>query len=151
VNRQKTVDHELAKANRRSGRAGRSCHLHWNEYRATQAWLRDLLIDAGLAGDDGERLELIHGSVQDEERERINREFNYDPIRTPVRILLCTDAASEGIDLHEQCHRVVHVDIPFPHQRWSGATVASTGTASPTRSPTATTSPPPRQSRRSGA
>lgn len=85
----------------------------FTEYRATQAWLRDLLIDAGLAGDDGERLELIHGSVADEERERINREFNYDPARTPVRILLCTDAASEGIDLHEQCHRVVHVDIPF--------------------------------------
>ena len=85
----------------------------FTEYRATQAWLRDLLIDAGLVGDDGERLELIHGAVPGEERERINREFNYDPTRTPVRILLCTDAAAEGIDLHEQCHRVVHVDIPF--------------------------------------
>ena len=85
----------------------------FTEYRATQAWLRDLLVEAGLAGDDGERLELIHGGVADDERERINREFNYDPARTPVRILLCTDAASEGIDLHEQCHRVVHIDIPF--------------------------------------
>lgn len=85
----------------------------FTEYRATQAWLRDLLVDAGLTGDDGERLELIHGSVPDDERERINREFNYDPTRTPVRILLCTDAASEGIDLHERCHRLVHVDIPF--------------------------------------
>lgn len=85
----------------------------FTEYRATQAWLRDLLIDAGLAGDAGERLKLIHGSVDDKERERVNTEFNYDPSRTPVRILLCTDAASEGIDLHEQCHRLAHVDIPF--------------------------------------
>ena len=30
-----------------------------------------------------------------------------------MRILLATDAASEGIDLHEHCHRLVNYDIPF--------------------------------------
>jgi superfamily II DNA/RNA helicase len=30
-----------------------------------------------------------------------------------VRILLATDAASEGIDLQKHCHRLVNHDIPF--------------------------------------
>ena len=30
-----------------------------------------------------------------------------------MRILLATDAASEGIDLHDHCHRLVNYDIPF--------------------------------------
>ena len=32
---------------------------------------------------------------------------------TKVRVLLATDAASEGIDLHLACHRLVHVEVPF--------------------------------------
>jgi hypothetical protein len=34
-----------------------------------------------------------------------------------VRILLATDAASEGIDLQRHCHRIVHVEIPFSPSR----------------------------------
>ena len=41
------------------------------------------------------------------------------PTRTehPVRILLATDAASEGIDLQRHCHRLVNYDIPFNPNR----------------------------------
>ena len=39
------------------------------------------------------------------------------PDRDPVRILLATDAASEGIDLQRHCHRVIHYDIPFNPNR----------------------------------
>lgn len=34
-----------------------------------------------------------------------------------MRILLATDAASEGIDLQRHCHRLVHVEIPFSPTR----------------------------------
>jgi superfamily II DNA/RNA helicase len=34
-----------------------------------------------------------------------------------VRILLATDAASEGIDLQLHCHRLVHVETPFSPAR----------------------------------
>ncbi len=44
-------------------------------------------------------------------------QFQYDPSVTPVRILLATDAASEGIDLQRFCHRIVHVEVPFSPTR----------------------------------
>ena len=37
--------------------------------------------------------------------------------RFPLRILLATDAASEGIDLQRHCHRMIHVEIPFSPTR----------------------------------
>ncbi len=35
----------------------------------------------------------------------------------PVRIMLATDAASEGIDLQNHCHRLVNYDLPFNPNR----------------------------------
>ena len=86
----------------------------FTEYRDTQAWLRQLLTDAGLGGD---RLELLYGGMDSLERERIKNAFQYDPKVNPVRILLATDTASEGIDLQRRCHRLVHMEIPFNPNR----------------------------------
>lgn len=82
----------------------------FTEYRTTQNYLRELFEAAGLGGD---RLALMYGGMDVDERERIKAEFQHDPKLRPVRILLATDAASEGIDLQRQCHRLVHVEIPF--------------------------------------
>ena len=95
---------------------------HWNdervivftEYRDTQKWLERLLAARGLGAD---RLELIFGGMDQERRERIKSEFQADPSLSPMRILLATDAASEGIDLQRFCHRVVHYEIPFSPTR----------------------------------
>jgi superfamily II DNA or RNA helicase len=86
----------------------------FTEYRDTQNWLHQLLAAEGLAGD---RLELLYGGMDGDVRERIKAEFQADPSRAPVRILLATDAASEGIDLQRHCHRLVHVEIPFSPTR----------------------------------
>jgi hypothetical protein len=32
---------------------------------------------------------------------------------SPLRVLLCSDAASEGVNLHHQCHHLVHYDVPW--------------------------------------
>ena len=95
---------------------------HWNdervivftEYRDTQTWLEQLLTARGLGG---ERLALLYGGMDAEARERIKGEFQHAPDRFPLRILLATDAASEGIDLQRHCHRMVHVEIPFSPTR----------------------------------
>ena len=87
----------------------------FTEYRDTQRWLADLLDRYGLA--EGGRLELMYGGMDDEERERIKDDFQKPPDRHPVRILLATDTASEGIDLQNQCHRLVNYDIPFNPNR----------------------------------
>lgn len=89
----------------------------FTEYRATQKWLHGILVDDGLAGDGGERLALMYGGMPDDERERIVKEFGADPALRPVRILLATDTASEGIDLQMHCRLMVHAEIPFNPNR----------------------------------
>ncbi len=87
----------------------------FTEYRATQKWLQTLLASEGLAGSD--RLMTLYGGMDSEERERIKAAFQYDPAGSPVRILLATDAASEGIDLQNHCHRLVHYEVPWNPNR----------------------------------
>ncbi|MBB4931103.1 superfamily II DNA or RNA helicase [Lipingzhangella halophila] len=82
----------------------------FTEYRDTLDWLRDLLRQQGLGGD---RVEVLHGGMGTDEREGLRLAFQKDPVEHPVRILLATDAASEGIDLQRHCHRLVNYDIPF--------------------------------------
>lgn len=112
-----------AKAERLLRLVGETCRPggKWNderiilftEFRDTQIYLANLLHQHGLAGERGERLALIYGGMEGEDRERIRMQFQAHPSKTPVRILLATDAASEGIDLQKQCHRLVHVEVPF--------------------------------------
>ena len=82
----------------------------FTEYRDTQIWLKDLLAQEGMAGD---QVQLLFGGMEQRRREQLRLAFQEPPDRNPVRILLATDAASEGIDLHEHCHRLVNYDIPF--------------------------------------
>jgi superfamily II DNA or RNA helicase len=82
----------------------------FTEYRDTQLWLAELLRQEGLGG---EGLALMHGGMAAEEREQLRLAFQADPTEHPVRVLLATDAASEGIDLQRHCHRLVNYDIPF--------------------------------------
>jgi len=96
------------------------CHpdQHWTnervvvftEYRDTQRWLSALLRQQDLGG---AHLAEMHGGLRGEEREQLRLAFQKDPTEHPVRILLATDAASEGIDLQNHCHRLVNYDIPF--------------------------------------
>jgi len=87
----------------------------FTEYRATQKWLHDLLERAGLA--EAGRLLTLYGGMKSEEREQIKAAFQADPAESSVRILLATDAASEGIDLQNHCHRLVHYEIPWNPNR----------------------------------
>lgn len=82
----------------------------FTEYRDTQLWLAALLRQEGL-GADG--VAQLHGGMSTEDREQLRLAFQKDPTEHPLRILLATDAASEGIDLQKHCHRLVNYDIPF--------------------------------------
>lgn len=82
----------------------------FTEYRATHSWLFEILTNHGYGGD---RLMMIHGSLDQKEREIVMAAFQANPKDSPVRILLATDAASEGIDLQNFCHFLIHVEIPW--------------------------------------
>lgn len=87
----------------------------FTEYRDTQKWLQQLLAAEHLAGED--RLMVLYGGMDEDEREAIKAAFQADPQVSPVRILLATDAASEGIDLQRHCHRLIHYEIPWNPNR----------------------------------
>ena len=74
--------------------------LHWLERELA----RDLKLRAG-------QLEILHGTMSDIEQQRVVEDFGNT--QRPVRLLLCSDVASEGINLHFQCHRLIHFDMPW--------------------------------------
>jgi SNF2 family DNA or RNA helicase len=87
----------------------------FTEYRATQNWLLQMLANADLT--TGERLLTLYGGMPSDDRERIKAAFQARPQQSPVRILLATDAASEGIDLQNHCSRLIHYEIPWNPNR----------------------------------
>ena len=86
----------------------------FTEYRATQRYLQERLAARGIAGN---RVELLDGTTDDDERERIKSQWQEPPADYPVRVLLATDAASEGISLQRHCHLLAHAEIPWNPNR----------------------------------
>lgn len=59
----------------------------------------------------GIQLAIMHGSMSDVELQEIVEAFGKP--ESSLRILLCSDVASEGINLHYQSHRLMHYDMPW--------------------------------------
>jgi len=72
------------------------------------------LLAEGLKKDldlaDGQ-VETLHGGMSDVDQQRVVEEFGKDD--ATVRLLVASDVASEGINLHYLCHKMVHFDIPW--------------------------------------
>jgi hypothetical protein len=60
-----------------------------------------------------ERIEVIDGLTSGARRKEIQRRFNTDPARDPLRILLATDAAREGLNFQAHCADLFHFDLPW--------------------------------------
>ena len=85
----------------------------FTEYAATLEWIVRVLAQRGYR----DRLAAIQGDTPMEAREDIRARFTADPGRDPVRVLVATDSAGEGIDLQTHCHRLVNYDVPFNPSR----------------------------------
>jgi len=57
------------------------------------------------------QIEILHGALSDIDQQRIVEEFGRE--ESPVRLLIASDVASEGINLHYLSHRMIHFDIPW--------------------------------------
>ncbi|OLO91954.1 helicase [Actinomyces naeslundii] len=76
---------------------------------ATLTWLAEhLREDLRLPAD---AVRVMHGSLSDVEQQEIVEQFRQ--AHTPVRVLVTGDVASEGVNLHAQCHELIHYDIPW--------------------------------------
>ncbi|MEZ0372716.1 MAG: DISARM system SNF2-like helicase DrmD [Candidatus Sericytochromatia bacterium] len=87
----------------------------FTEYRDTLYWLQDMLKQHKLLSKD--RVLVLEGGMDPQAREAIKAAFQASPAESAVRILLATDAASEGIDLQNHCHRLIHYEIPWNPNR----------------------------------
>ena len=75
----------------------------------TLNWLKARLADDLTL--DSSQIETLHGGMSDVEQQRIVEDFGNT--QRPVRLLICSDVAAEGINLHYQCHRLIHFDMPW--------------------------------------
>ena len=53
----------------------------------------------------------IYGGMSDSDQQKIVEDFGRE--ESPIRILVASDVASEGINLHYLSHRLIHFDIPW--------------------------------------
>ncbi len=84
----------------------------FTEYKTTLDYLQRRLLEEYK---DPSRVLVLYGGMDDREREEIKRAFN-DPASS-VRILIGTDAASEGQNLQETARLLLHWDIPWNPSR----------------------------------
>jgi len=92
--------------------------LIFTEYDDTRRYLVEMLRTAMADTDLAEyRIEVYHGPTPPDKREAIKRAFNLPPHEHPLRILVATDAAREGINLQAHCHNLFHFDVPWNPSR----------------------------------
>jgi hypothetical protein len=76
---------------------------------ATLKWLQlHLQKDLRLRED---QVVVLHGGLTDQEQQGIVESFKQ--ASSPIRVLVTGDLASEGVNLHTQCHELIHFDIPW--------------------------------------
>lgn len=95
----------------------------WNDQRViiftesregTKRYLRTMLEHAIQHTDRAdERIEVIDGLTSGPRRKEIQSRFNTDPARDPLRILIATDAAREGLNFQAHCTDLFHFDLPW--------------------------------------
>ncbi len=62
-------------------------------------------------GMKAEEVQEISGSMSDAEQQTIVE--NFGRTESPMRVLVASDVASEGLNLHYLSHRLIHFDIPW--------------------------------------
>ena len=100
----------------------------FTEWEDTRRYLQQQ-INAAIADTDrgSERMAVYCGSTPakrtdgDEsralDRDSIKAAFNSEPARHPLRILIATDAAREGLNLQAHCWNLFHFDVPWNPSR----------------------------------
>ncbi len=79
--------------------------LIFTEYRATQAYLNDALVQHFP---DSGGITMINGSMSLDEKLAAIETFN-----DQAQFLISTEAGGEGINLHHSCHIMVNYDLPW--------------------------------------
>ena len=82
----------------------------FSESVPTLKWLHKVLperLDLTKPG----QIDIMHGGFSDDQQEKIVERFSLAD--EPVRVLVTGDVASEGVNMHRQCHHLIHYDLPW--------------------------------------
>lgn len=79
------------------------------ERRETLLYLQEQLKSSLKLGKGAVR--MLHGGLTDQAQQEIVEEFKRGS--SDLRVLVAGDMASEGVNLHAQCHHLFHYDIPW--------------------------------------
>lgn len=91
------------------GKRSKNRAVIFSERVSTLTWLqKNLIRDLKLPVD---AVKTMHGGMSDVEQMELIDEFKRAD--TKLRILVTGDVASEGVNLHAQCHDLIHFDIPW--------------------------------------
>lgn len=82
----------------------------FSESVPTLKWLHEVL-PGRLGLTKPGQVDIMHGGFSDVEQEKIVERFSLAD--EPVRVLLTGDVASEGVNMHRQCHQLIHYDLPW--------------------------------------
>jgi superfamily II DNA or RNA helicase len=93
----------------------------FTEWDDTRRWLVEQLEEGLLRRtrnqvDLNGRIVSFSGRTSLDERDRIKSDFNA-PFDRSIRILVCTDAAREGLNLQTRCRDLIHIDLPWNPSR----------------------------------
>jgi len=92
--------------------------LIFTEYTDTKRYLEKQLRAALTPGRDSDpMIATFHGGMPEDAREEVKRAFNADPAKHPLRVLIATDAAREGVNLQNHCADLFHFDVPWNPSR----------------------------------
>lgn len=58
-----------------------------------------------------DQVQTFHNSKPEDEQQQIVEDFSM--ASKPIRVLVTSDIAAEGVNLHKQCHHLIHVDLPW--------------------------------------
>ena len=90
-------------------REGNDRLVIFTERIPTLEWLaKHLPVDLGLRTS---HVTVLHGGMSDVEQQAVVEAFGNEA--SPLRLLIASDVASEGINLHYLSHRMIHFDIPW--------------------------------------
>lgn len=94
----------------------------FTEWDDTRRWVVERLEEGLLQRTKGRvdltaRIVSFTGRTSLDDRDRIKQAFNAPFDKAPIRILVCTDAAREGLNLQTRCRDLIHIDLPWNPSR----------------------------------
>lgn len=92
--------------------------LIFTEYTETKRYLEQQLQSAFARTDQiNDRIATFHGGMGRQRLDTIKAAFNASPEKHPLRILIATDAAREGVNFQNHCADLFHFDVPWNPSR----------------------------------